>query len=246
MAELYDRHEGLNLQGLEMNVAIVGCGGVGVWAAMAIALGGVNALTLYDGDDISLTNLNRLPFSTKQLGDSKSVALAMMLQELRPDLHVAARGAFDPALHDFDPIDYVVCCTDSLKSRKMVYEAAKKHSFVKYLELGADEERWTLSGCPPLFTTELEAEPGYATVPVHVGPCMMAGAAAAYYVLHNVEPTSDHLVEWQRETDREEGCPAGLKLLTIGDVEQGEDEDGDETDSGNGEGEGDGEGEIEG
>ena len=199
MDGLYERQESLGLA--RPYVAIVGCGGVGVWAALAIALGGAERVELYDSDDISIHNLNRLPFSLDSLGQPKSVALAGWLSSLRPELDVQARANFEPKLHNFANINWVVCCTDSLKSRKMVHAAAKLAQ-CNYLELGADGERWTLGYEPPQFSTELEQNAGYQTVPVHVGPCMMAGAAAAYYVLHNCVPSGDHVGQWVAANDK--------------------------------------------
>lgn len=208
---LYNRQESLELKGQSIRVAIIGCGGVGCWAALAIALGGCPFMLLFDADELSLHNLNRLPFPAGLIGESKSVALANWLQLLRPELHVEARGMLDPELHadTLARCSWVVCCTDSLKSRKMAFEMASGLGS-HYLELGADGERWTLSPKPPEFTTSLEAEAGYAVTPVHVGPCMMAGAAAAYYVLHNRRPEVGHLVEWQNRPD---GDYAQLPLL---------------------------------
>jgi hypothetical protein len=195
---LYERQDSLGLQA--PSVTIVGAGGVGCWVALALALGGCDYISIYDSDEISLHNLNRFPLGPESVGQPKSEALARWLQALRPGIEIDARGRFDSKLHAIRT-EWVVCCTDSLKSRKMVYECAREAG-AKYLELGADGERWTLGNSPPEFTTQLEEEPGYQSVPVHVGPCMMAGAAAAYYVLHDTVPPGDHLGEWDRGNGR--------------------------------------------
>jgi hypothetical protein len=95
----------------------------------------------------------------------------------------------------------------------MAYKWAKDMS-AKYVEIGADGERWTLGNSPPEFTTELEEQPGYASVPIHIGPCMMAGAAAAYYVLHNQEPVNDQLAEWSKLDNRR---ASQLRMVTVED-----------------------------
>ena len=41
------------------HVAVFGLGGVGSWAAEALARAGVGALTLIDHDEVGVTNLNR-------------------------------------------------------------------------------------------------------------------------------------------------------------------------------------------
>jgi len=179
-------------------VTLVGCGGVGAWIALSLVLGGVEYLNLYDGDTLSTNNLNRFPLpELGNIGEMKSLALAKWLTTLRPQANITARGQFDPELHRNVNTDWLVCATDSLKSRKMCYEYSKLIG-TRYLEVGADGERWTLSPSPPEFSTELEDNPGYQTVPVHVGPCMMGGAAAAYYILHNQVPTHSLSGDWTK------------------------------------------------
>lgn len=204
--ELYHRQASFNLG--HPRVMIVGCGGVGVWAALALALGGAKALELYDGDTLSLHNLNRFPLPASKVGELKSVALASWLRSLRPECKIRAHGMLDPSLEPVDRVvDWVVCSTDSLKSRQLARNVALGQATegrgTQYLELGADGERWSLTAEPPEFSTELEEQAGYATVPVHVGPCMMAGAAAAYYVLHGQTPRETLQGDWTIEPNRQ-------------------------------------------
>lgn len=191
---LYERQSTLDLQA--PTVTIIGCGGVGCWVALSLVLGGVKELHLYDGDTLSLHNLNRFPLPPSQNGEMKSVALSRWLTTLRPDIDIRARGKFMAGVHNIET-QWVVCATDSLKSRQMAYGIATDYE-AGYLEVGADGERWSMSPNPPEFQTELEDNPGYQTVPVHVGPCMMAGAAAAYYVLHNQVLRDSFTVDWDK------------------------------------------------
>ena len=192
---LYERQAPLGLH--KPSVILVGAGGVGCWTALALVLGGVEDITIFDGDQVSLNNLNRLPLPEGMVGELKSVALARWLETLRPKARIQARGMFDRTIHNVGA-EWVVCCTDSLKSRQSCHKYAASWG-AKYLELGADGERWTLSPTPPEFSTDLEEQVGYSSVPVHVGPCMMAGAAAAYYVLHDRVPTGTHAMYWERD-----------------------------------------------
>lgn len=191
---LYERQHSLGLH--TPSVALIGCGGVGCWVALSLVLGGVTDLTLFDGDTLSVHNLNRFPLPEGSIGELKSVALARWLRTLRPKVEISARGEFDPAMHSPN-VEWVVCATDSLKSRRLCHDYATQVVRAKYLEVGADGERWGLSPSPPEFSTELEDQAGYQTVPVHVGPCMMAGAAAAYYVLHDCSPIVSHSCDWK-------------------------------------------------
>lgn len=191
---LYERQASLGLS--QPTVSIIGCGGVGCWVALSLVLGGVKELHLYDGDTLSLHNLNRFPLPPSANGEMKSVALATWLSTLRPDADIRARGLFIEGVHSL-ATNWVVCATDSLKSRVFIHQHAVKQG-IRYLEVGADGERWGMSPAPPEFQTELEDQTGYQTVPVHVGPCMMAGAAAAYYVLHDTVLRDSFMVDWDK------------------------------------------------
>jgi hypothetical protein len=185
------------------SVSLVGCGGVGVWVALSLALAGVGRIDLYDGDTLSLHNLNRYPLPQSFVGEAKSLALAQWLSLLRPEGEFNARGEFNPDLHYNNILNWVVCATDSLASRLMAHKAATAFG-ASYLEVGADGEGWSLSPTPPEFSTDLEEVAGYQVTPVHVGPCMMAGAAAAYYILHGRTPVDSHLGRWNGQSLRME------------------------------------------
>jgi hypothetical protein len=191
---LYHRQSTLGLN-TDIGVTLIGCGGVGVWVALSLALAGVDRIDLYDGDTLSTHNLNRYPLPMGFVGEAKSLALAQWLSTLRPKGSFQARGEFNPDFHSNNVLGWIVCATDSLKSRQMAYRMATTAGSY-YLEVGADGEGWSLSPCPPEFSTELEDQAGYQVTPVHVGPCMMAGAAAAYYILHSQVPVDSHVGKW--------------------------------------------------
>src|SRR5271154_6696146 len=179
--EFYIRQEALGIR-TDQRVAIVGCGGVGSWVAYFLALAGIDSIALYDGDTVEGHNLHRLPLTPREIGMRKSEAVAQLLQNARPMIHVTPRLHFDPTVHTLADFDVVVCSTDSLKSRQMVLAAAAQASCY-YYEAGADGERCSISGPSESWETPLEGDTGYAHVPVFVGPCTMAASMIAYYVL---------------------------------------------------------------
>src|ERR1700678_4145411 len=93
IARLYGR---LGLEKLRAaHVCVVGIGGVGVWAAEALARSGIGALTLVDLDEICVTNINRqLHALTETVGQAKVEAMAERIRSINPDCRVAARQAF--------------------------------------------------------------------------------------------------------------------------------------------------------
>ena len=77
------------------HVVVVGLGGVGSWAAEALARSGVGRLTLIDGDEICLSNTNRqLHALAGAYGTPKVTAMAARLQAINPALRIDAIERF--------------------------------------------------------------------------------------------------------------------------------------------------------
>lgn len=71
------------------HVVVLGCGGLGSWAATGLALAGIGRLTLVDDDTVELSNLNRqLLFRSSDLGRPKVEAARESLAALDPELEV--------------------------------------------------------------------------------------------------------------------------------------------------------------
>lgn len=200
---LYERHDGLGIN-QDQTVLVVGCGGIGSWLAYFLGLAGVRRLELFDGDKIEEHNLSRLPFTPRDIGRYKSECLAELISRARPDVQVTAHTHFDGEYHlmEAQRADWVVCSTDSLKSRRMVYKAAQSAANTKYLECGADGQVGSVTGCPAEWETEAESQPGYASVPVFVAPCTFAASIAAYFVLLSNGITDTYRIEWSHDSVR--------------------------------------------
>lgn len=71
------------------HVLVIGLGGVGSWAAEALARSGVGRLTLVDFDLVCVTNINRqLPALRTTVGQPKASVLAERLRSIQPELQV--------------------------------------------------------------------------------------------------------------------------------------------------------------
>ncbi len=76
-------------------VAVVGVGGVGSWAAEALARSGVGHLRLIDADDLCLSNTNRqLPALDGQYGRLKVEAMAERLRAINPGISLEPVARF--------------------------------------------------------------------------------------------------------------------------------------------------------
>ena len=71
---MYTRQEKLDITPPN-GVTVIGCGGVGAWVAIDLAMSGVRKLTLFDHDKLEIHNLNRLPFSALNVGKPKTEVL---------------------------------------------------------------------------------------------------------------------------------------------------------------------------
>lgn len=77
------------------HVAVVGIGGVGSWAAEALARSGVGALTLVDLDHIAESNINRQVHAlTDTVGQAKVAAMQERIAHIHPGCRVHAIDEF--------------------------------------------------------------------------------------------------------------------------------------------------------
>ncbi len=68
-----------------LHLCVIGLGGVGAWAAEALARTGIGRLTLIDYDTISLSNINRqLPALSDTVGEKKYAVLARRIAAINP------------------------------------------------------------------------------------------------------------------------------------------------------------------
>lgn len=193
----YDRQEGLGLR-LDQRIGVVGAGGIGSWTAYFLGLAGVKELVIFDGDKVEEHNLNRLPLAPEHLGRFKSEAVAWLVNNTREQLAATAMLNFDPVEHRdvARNLDWLICVTDSLKSRRMVEKFCQDYG-VRYIEAGTEGLRATVTFNTPEFSTELEELPGYQSVPAFVSPCVMAASILTTHVLLTRRTTrKTYVAEW--------------------------------------------------
>ncbi len=68
------------------HVCVIGIGGVGSWAAEALARSGLGKITLVDGDEISRSNMNRQIHTLESsIGKLKTEAMQQRILDINPD-----------------------------------------------------------------------------------------------------------------------------------------------------------------
>ena len=115
------------------HVAVFGLGGVGSYAAEALARAGVGSLTLVDDDTVSESNLNRqLVALHSTLGQNKAQVAAARIRDINPDCNVTVAPVFYmPAIsHElpFDgPVhyDYIVDAIDTVTAKLEIIRQAQ-------------------------------------------------------------------------------------------------------------------------
>ncbi|MDO5352457.1 MAG: HesA/MoeB/ThiF family protein [Succinatimonas sp.] len=112
----------------ESKVLIVGCGGLGSPAALYLAAAGIGHLGLVDNDVVEISNLQRqILHNTSKLGIPKVESAQESLSKLNNEIEIKTY-ALKLNLDNFATIagdyDFILDCTDSLKSKYMVSDGA--------------------------------------------------------------------------------------------------------------------------
>lgn len=113
------------------HVALFGVGGVGSYAAEALARSGVGKVTLVDNDVVSLTNINRQLCALEHtVGLPKVAVMAERMRAINPAICVVERREFfmpdTASAFDFTEYDYVIDAIDTVAGKIAIAEAAVK------------------------------------------------------------------------------------------------------------------------
>ncbi|MCR8746546.1 tRNA threonylcarbamoyladenosine dehydratase [Romboutsia lituseburensis] len=112
------------------NVIVFGVGGVGSFAAEAIARAGVGNLTIVDFDDVDITNINRqLPALHSTVGKYKVEVMKERILDINPDINIKAiRNVYNKDTSEeilCEDYDYVVDAIDMVSSKIHLIETCK-------------------------------------------------------------------------------------------------------------------------
>lgn len=113
------------------HVVLFGLGGVGSYAAEALARAGIGSLTVVDSDEVGQTNINRqLIALTSTVGREKAQVTAERIADINPDCAVTVvREFFTPETAenwDFSKYDYIVDAIDTVKSKLFLASEAQE------------------------------------------------------------------------------------------------------------------------
>ncbi len=133
-----DKLEGVR----DLTVLLLGVGGVGGYAAEALARSGINHLILVDYDKVDITNINRQIIALHStIGKLKVEVLKERILDINPDCQVETFPIFygedNKDLWDNYKIDYILDCCDALKSKELIIRFAIKKNIKIISSMGA-------------------------------------------------------------------------------------------------------------
>ncbi|MGU9951456.1 MAG: HesA/MoeB/ThiF family protein [Gammaproteobacteria bacterium WSBS_2016_MAG_OTU1] len=145
----------------EAKVLIVGAGGLGCPAALYLTAAGVGELTIYDDDQVDLTNLQRqVLHNDKRIGINKADSACQTLGDINPHCRLVAKGEKFTAAADclaaLAVCDVVVDCCDNYATRHLLNRLCVAHK--KPLVFGAASG---FCGQTAVFDSRLAESPCY-------------------------------------------------------------------------------------
>jgi len=181
----------------ESSVAVFGVGGVGSYAAEALARAGFGKMLFVDGDCVEESNINRqLVADYSTLGRPKAEVIAERALRVNPDCDAQAMHMFfdesTAAQIDFSKFDYVVDAIDSMASKILLIVTAQQAGCKVVSAMGAGNK---------LDPTRFEVSDIYSTT-----VCPLARVLRRELKKRGVEKLT---VVYSREEPRVKAVPPG-------------------------------------
>lgn len=126
----------------QASVAVVGIGGVGSYAAEALARAGIGRLSLIDFDTIVQSNINRQIHALEPtIGKAKVKVMAERCLAINPEAELRPLQVFYSAETDDDLLaggyDYLLDCIDSITAKLHLIESCRRRGIPVISAMGA-------------------------------------------------------------------------------------------------------------
>jgi len=116
---------------LDAKVLIIGAGGLGSPASIYLAAAGLGQITIYDDDEVDLSNLQRqITHYTSDIGTAKVISTQQTLKKINPDVKIIAvkqRLEGKQLYKEVKNADIVLDCCDNFSTRFAINTACVKH-----------------------------------------------------------------------------------------------------------------------
>lgn len=111
-------------------VAVFGLGGVGSYAAEALARSGIGGFCLVDGDVVEPSNINRQVIALESaVGLSKAEVMHRRIADINPNAKIVSRCVYfskdTSDSFDFSSFDYVIDAIDSVPSKVLLVKCSQ-------------------------------------------------------------------------------------------------------------------------
>lgn len=128
------------------HVCVVGIGGVGSWAAEALARTGIGSITLIDMDDVCVTNTNRQIHALRDtVGQAKSEVMAERIRQINPECRVNVVDDFvtpdNVAEYMNAGFSYVIDAIDSVRPKAALIAYCRRNKIPLVTTGGAGADR---------------------------------------------------------------------------------------------------------
>lgn len=125
-----------------LNILVIGVGGVGGYCVESLVRSGINNITIVDYDTIDITNINRQIIALHStIGKKKVDVLKERILDINPNCNVKDLDIFyDEETKDkinLCEYDYIVDCCDSLKSKELLIRESIKNNVKIISSMGA-------------------------------------------------------------------------------------------------------------
>lgn len=116
---------------LNAHILVIGAGGLGSPASLYLASSGVGTLSIYDDDQVDLSNLQRqIIYCTDDIGTDKVISTQQALNKINPDTQIIAvkqRLQGERLEKQVFKADVVLDCSDNFSTRFAINKACVKH-----------------------------------------------------------------------------------------------------------------------
>lgn len=185
---IYDRQKNMNIN-RDLKICIIGCGGVGMNAAIFFCMSGIKKFILFDNDFIEEHNLNRLPAPYKCIGMNKAKVTMEMIYQMRPEVDVDCyKRKFNVDflknnyMSENGDINWIVDCTDNFGAQKEISKFAEECS-IKYCKLGYNGERISINDKVATWDIDESDQEGYTITPSWAVPTVMVACMGVAKVM---------------------------------------------------------------
>lgn len=120
----------------ELDVSLIGCGGIGGFVALNLAKMGVNLLILIDSDKVEEENTGSQIYGDTDIGSHKVNALQEIVGTLSPDTNIMTLPARIPseASWEWFAAPLVISAVDSIQSRQEIWGEIQLENWVHYID----------------------------------------------------------------------------------------------------------------